>query len=131
MKRRSLISFALATLIPTSILSIKTTETPSTINISAHIEDEYAPYVVDGIIRNEQTGVVKTIHEEVSRGSFAKTLTYTSIQNLTFIVTVTAARAGSLNGHLKVNEKVAKINGDQRIMMWLCEIPAESLAEVR
>jgi len=119
MKRRSFLSLAFAALIPTILLTAEPAEAASTVDIRANIEDEFAPYVIDGYIRNEKTGVVTTTREVVPRGTFSKTLTYKAGQNVTLIFSVTASRAGSKTGYLQMNNVVASIRGDQRVTISL------------
>lgn len=119
MKRRSFISLLFATLIPAVILTDDPAEAATTINISANMDDEYAPYVVDGYIRNEKTGVFTNTRDVVKSGSFSKTLTYKANQDMTLIFSVTASRAGSKTGFLQMNDVIAPIRGEQRVTISL------------
>lgn len=113
MKRRSFLSLALATLLPT----ILTSEPLRTIDIAAHIEAEFGPYHVIGTIKDTKTGAVTEINEKVASGFFGKRVTVKSGHYATIDLSVTASRSGSSAGFLSINDRVARMNGDQRVMM--------------
>lgn len=123
MKRRSFLSIVLATLIPTSLISTETTGTPGTVSITADIEGEYGPYLVSGTIKNNKTGAVTTLNKLVTQGRFEKIIAYQAGHTLTLNITLTAVRSGSTYGYLSINSRVAKLNGDQRVM--ICNAPQD------
>lgn len=117
MKRRSFLSVVLAAFIPTSLITSETSEPPQTIDIAAHIEDEFGPYLVSGTIKDTKTGAVTTLNQRVTSGFFGKRVTVKSGHHVTIDLSVTASRSGSSTGFLSINDRVARINGDQRVMI--------------
>lgn len=117
MKRRSFLTLLAATLIPPNLLAMDSVRATNKVAVTAHVEDEYAPYVVHGTITDNKTGLVTTLHERVTKGEFNKVLTYEADHDVVFNFEVTASRSGSSDGYLRLGRHLAKLRNAQRVVL--------------